>query len=147
MKIHSDVLQTVLQEAVQNKLQLVELDVSDTGKRQLLNFGHSFGHALETETQYETFLHGEAVAIGMVVAAKLSNQLGLCSLDDIKRLVALLSTCGLPIAAPKFSVEQYVAAMCRDKKVQDGVLRVVLNRGIGGYEMHSLTNPQQMLGF
>ncbi len=131
----------------QIKARVVEQDETESSVRAILNFGHTFGHAVEQLSGYGNVLHGEAVAIGMVVAAKLSNQLGLCSLDDIKRLVALLSTCGLPIAAPKFSVEQYVAAMCRDKKVQDGVLRVVLNRGIGGYEMHSLTNPQQMLGF
>lgn len=129
----------------QIKARVVEQDETESSVRAILNFGHTFGHAVEQLSGYGTVLHGEAVAIGMVVAAKYSNRLGLCSSSDVQRLLALLLRCGLPTTAPQFSPERYVTAMYRDKKVKDGVMQVVLNRGIGGYEMHALSDPLLML--
>jgi 3-dehydroquinate synthase len=129
----------------QIKAQVVEQDETEGSVRAILNFGHTFGHAVEQLSGYGNVLHGEAVAIGMVVAAKFSHQLDLCSASEVERLIALLKQCGLPVTAPQFSAQQYVAAMCRDKKVKDGVLRVVLNRGIGRYALHSLSDPQAII--
>lgn len=125
----------------QIKAQIVEQDETENSIRAILNYGHTFGHAVEQLSGYGTFLHGEAVAIGMVVAAKLSCQLGRCSIDDVNRLITLLCNCGFVLKPPRFEIDKYVAVMCRDKKVKDGVLNVVLNYGIGNYEIRSLSNP------
>jgi len=84
-------------------------------------------------------------AIGMVVAAKLAKQLNLCTLHDVERLVALLAKCNLPVQPPSFAVSSYVEAMSRDKKVQDGVLRMIFNRGIGNYEICSVAQLGEKL--
>ncbi|MEO5363554.1 MAG: 3-dehydroquinate synthase [Magnetococcus sp. DMHC-8] len=104
---------------------------AETGQRALLNLGHTFGHAIETLTGYGALLHGEAVAIGMVMAADLSRQLGLCPAADVERIRHLITRCGLPVQAPRFPVESYLEAMTRDKKVLDGALRFVLVDRIG----------------
>jgi len=127
------------------KARVVEMDETENSVRAILNYGHTFGHAVEQLSGYGKVLHGEAVAIGMVVAAKISQYFGLCVLDDCERLVSLLRNCGLPVAPPEFSLKQYVTSMCRDKKVKNGVLRMVLNNGIGGYEMRSLQDPLHVL--
>ena len=109
---------------------------SETGHRALLNLGHTFGHAIETLTGYGVLLHGEAVAMGMVMAADLSQQLGLCGQTEVVRIQRLLARCGLPIQAPAFPVEHYLQAMARDKKVLDGALRLVLVQKIGQAAIH-----------
>ncbi|MEO5355463.1 MAG: 3-dehydroquinate synthase, partial [Magnetococcus sp. XQGC-1] len=109
---------------------------AESGQRALLNLGHTFGHAVETLTGYEQVLHGEAVAIGMVMAAELSRQMGLCSSEDCARIRQLITRSGLPVQAPRFPVESYLEAMTRDKKVLDGSLRFVLVHGIGRAAVH-----------
>lgn len=120
------------------KARVVEEDETETSVRAILNYGHTFGHAVEQLSGYGKVLHGEAVAIGMVVAAKLSHQFDLCSQQDVERLVALLTRCTLPVQPPNFDLPRYVNAMARDKKVKDGVLRMIFNRGIGHYEIRSV---------
>ena len=114
-----------------HKAAIVARDEHERGERALLNFGHSFGHALEAATGYGTFLHGEAVALGMRLAARLSTQLGLAGEDDAARLDALLGALGLPDRLPTLDPRQLLGFMRLDKKNRNGRLRLVLWRGIG----------------
>ncbi|MEA3466500.1 MAG: 3-dehydroquinate synthase [Thermodesulfobacteriota bacterium] len=138
-----DALIAAITRSCQIKARVVEADETEHFVRAILNYGHTFGHAVEQLSGYGTVLHGEAVAIGMVVAAKLAKYIDLCSGNDVDRLVALLLKCGLPVEPPQFDLSRYIEAMSRDKKVQDGVLRMVFNRGIGGYEIRSLLHPEE----
>jgi shikimate kinase/3-dehydroquinate synthase len=103
--------------------------------RALLNLGHTFGHALEAELGYGTILHGEAVAIGLGLAFRLSARLGLCDPAEAERVVAHVASVGLPaelgMLNRRFSAERLMAHMRRDKKMRDGQLHFVLVRGIG----------------
>lgn len=121
------------------KADVVERDERESGLRALLNFGHTFGHALEAAAGYDgkTLLHGEAVAIGMVMAFRLSARLGHCSAADAGRAEAHLAAAGLPVEAagifppPGPGVEEIVDYMRRDKKMSGGAVRFVLSKGIG----------------
>ncbi|TAN04355.1 MAG: 3-dehydroquinate synthase [Rhodanobacteraceae bacterium] len=118
------------------KAGVVERDERETGERALLNFGHTFGHALETETGYGTLLHGEAVAIGMGLAARLSTNLGMASDADMQRLQSLLQRIGLPVSLPAgANADALLARMRLDKKNRAGALRLILWRGIGRAEI------------
>jgi 3-dehydroquinate synthase len=118
------------------KAAVVARDETEQGERALLNFGHSFGHALETASGYGTLLHGEAVAIGMVLAARLSTRLGMAAEADSERLAALLERFGLPTSLPAGSdADTLLAHMRLDKKNLAGRLRLVLWRGIGRAEI------------
>ena len=114
-----------------HKAAIVARDEHEQGERALLNFGHSFGHALEAATGYGALLHGEAVALGMRLAAHLSAQLGLAGEGDAARLDALLGSLGLPGRLPPLDPQQVLAFMRLDKKNRAGRLRLVLWRGIG----------------
>ncbi|MGH8632416.1 MAG: 3-dehydroquinate synthase family protein, partial [Burkholderiales bacterium] len=99
-----------------------------------LNLGHTFGHAIETGLGYGRWLHGEAVAAGMVMAARLSARMGHLSERDVGRIAALLRRARLPVEAPALGVSRYLELMAHDKKVQDGRVRLVLLKSIGrGY--------------
>ncbi len=114
-----------------HKAAVVARDEHEQGDRALLNFGHTFGHALETDGGYGTLLHGEAVAIGMLLAARLSTHLGLAADDDTERLERLLAALGLPTAPPPSDPARLLALMQLDKKNLGGRLRLILWRGIG----------------
>ncbi len=113
------------------KAKIVAADEREAGARALLNFGHTFGHAIETGLGYGEWLHGEAVAAGMMLAAKLSARQGEISVEDIKRLETLLDRAGLPTKAPAFGAARYLELMGHDKKVHKGKLRLVLLKAIG----------------
>jgi len=122
----------------EQKAAIVARDETEQGERALLNFGHSFGHALETAGGYGALLHGEAVAIGMCLAARLSAQLGRASAADAERLANLLRRFDLPTALPAGSDAQRLLELMRlDKKNVSGRLRLVLWRGIGRAEIAS----------
>jgi 3-dehydroquinate synthase len=114
-----------------HKAGVVARDEHEQGERALLNFGHTFGHALEAEAGYGTLLHGEAVAIGMVLAARLSADLGRAPRADAERLAALLAALGLPVALPPADTTRLLERMRLDKKNLSGRLRLILWRGIG----------------
>ena len=124
-------------ESCRAKARIVAEDEHETGRRALLNLGHTFGHALEAAAGYgDTLLHGEAVAIGMVIAARLSARLGLCPASDVTRLASHLQMMGLPTAiadVPGLSPTPaaLLDSMGRDKKVDSGRMRFVLLRGLG----------------
>jgi 3-dehydroquinate synthase len=121
-------------QSVAAKARTVEADVTDrNGTRALLNFGHTFGHALESAAGLGTLLHGEAVAIGMCLAFDLSAKLGLCAHDDAKRVRAHLQSAALPVTIAESGVEraELLPLMRADKKNEGGALKLVLSRGIG----------------
>lgn len=113
------------------KMELVQQDEREQGRRAILNYGHTVGHALEAATGYTTWLHGEAVAIGMEVAAAIAVALDLLAPEAAVRQRALLVACGLPTTCPGLTLDALLEAMSRDKKVQSGRLRWVLPTGIG----------------
>jgi 3-dehydroquinate synthase len=118
------------------KAGVVARDETEQGERALLNFGHTFGHALEAVAGYGSILHGEAIAIGMCLAAKLSTTMNLASSQDFDRLHALLGKFGLPIDVPDGTdIEAVIAAMRLDKKNVSGRFRLILWRGIGRAEI------------
>ncbi len=142
----ADALTYAVMKSCQIKANVVENDEKEQGIRVLLNLGHTFGHAVETLAGYGVIKHGEAVAIGMVLAARISQRLGLCSVDDVDRIVALLTYFDLPVTPPDFALTDYLKVMQRDKKVKDGMVRVILNHGIGSAEMHQIKDLDKMLG-
>ena len=113
------------------KAEIVAADEREAGERALLNFGHTFGHAIEAAQGYGEWLHGEAVAAGMVCAARLSERV--CGLDasETNRLVKLIAAAGLPTAPPPINAERWVELMRRDKKVAAGAMRFVVLRRLG----------------
>lgn len=121
--------------AVRSKARTVAADERETGTRALLNFGHTFGHALEAALGYsDALLHGEAVATGLVLAFAMSAQLGLCPAEDAARVRRHIAAAGLPIAPPAAlgcSAADLVDLMRQDKKVRDSSLTFILARGIG----------------
>jgi 3-dehydroquinate synthase len=113
------------------KANIVSLDEKELGTRALLNLGHTFGHAIETGMGYGIWLHGEAVAAGMIMAARLSTRLGMCSAADTERLERLIQRAGLPTAPPASLADKFLALMARDKKATDAGLRLVLLNRLG----------------
>lgn len=127
-----DMLAEAIERSCRNKAAVVAADERESGQRALLNLGHTFGHAIEAGLGYGEWLHGEAVAAGMVLAAELSARLGWLAAAEVARTRNLLAGFGLPVAPPtSLSVERWLALMAVDKKVQGGRLRLVLLRGIG----------------
>ena len=115
----------------QMKADIVGKDEKETGVRALLNLGHTFGHAIEAGMGYGAWLHGEAVAAGMVLAAETSRLLGWISEADVARVTALIERAGLPILSPDLGVDAWISHMGHDKKVEEGQLRFVLLRQLG----------------
>lgn len=113
------------------KAEVVSRDETENGARALLNFGHTFGHAVEAAMGYGAWLHGEAVGAGMVVAAELSMRLGLLGRDALERLVELIRRAGLPVRVPEWPVQRYLDLMRVDKKAEGGELRYVLLERLG----------------
>jgi len=113
------------------KAAVVAEDERETGVRALLNFGHTFGHAIESGLGYGNWLHGEAVAAGMVMAADLSHRLGLIAETDVERIVLLLKRAGLPTAPPDIAPGRLLELMGTDKKAEGGKLHFVLLDAIG----------------
>jgi 3-dehydroquinate synthase len=131
-----EALAHAVKRSVEIKAEVVALDERETGLRALLNFGHTFGHAIETGLGYGTWLHGEAVAAGMVMAAALSTRLGLLDGAAVDRLRRVIERAGLPVAPPGFAPERWLELMAVDKKARGGRLRFVLLRGLGAAELH-----------
>jgi 3-dehydroquinate synthase len=128
------------------KAGVVARDETEQGERALLNLGHTFGHALETAGNYTTLLHGEGVAVGMLLAARLSERLGLGEAADTARLHALLERTGLPTSIPPGMQPDVLLGLMRlDKKNLAGTLRLILWRGIGRAEIVSGVDEAEVL--
>jgi 3-dehydroquinate synthase len=126
------------------KAEVVSLDERETGIRAHLNFGHTLGHAVEVLRGYRGVLHGEAVAIGMVYAARRSEALGIAPAGLAERLRALLVRAGLPTELPAFPRPAYLAALRVDKKRRDARIRFVVLKGIGAADTVAL-RPEEIL--
>jgi len=120
-----------IHQSCRNKAMIVAADERETGERALLNLGHTFGHTIEAALGYGEWLHGEAVAAGMVLAGRLSTRV--CGFDESEqqRLERLLAAFGLPLTCPDFPLETWMTLMGRDKKVADGKMRFVLLERLG----------------
>ncbi len=127
-----EALAYAIQSSCASKARVVAADELEAGQRALLNLGHTFGHAIETGLGYGTWLHGEAVAVGMVLAADLSARQGWLDAPDVARVVSLLERAGLPVASPTtLEPDQMLKLMAVDKKVVKGRIRLVLLKAIG----------------
>ncbi len=130
---------------IQHKADVVAEDEREAGVRALLNFGHTFGHAIETRTGYTRFLHGEAVAMGMVVAARLSENRGLCPPGVTDRLTSILHSVGLPVTMPAdLEAEDLLQLMGLDKKHTSTAQRFILLRSLGDAFIDTDSTPAEL---
>jgi 3-dehydroquinate synthase len=125
------VLEHLIARSIEIKARVVSKDERESGLREILNFGHTFGHALESETRYRRYQHGEAVAWGMKAAALLGHRIGLTKAAHVSRIVALIERLGPLPEWPKISNASLIAAMRTDKKTRGNKLRFVLSKRIG----------------
>ncbi|HEX9965549.1 MAG TPA: 3-dehydroquinate synthase [Allosphingosinicella sp.] len=136
-----------IETCVRAKAAIVAEDELETkGRRALLNFGHTFGHALEAETGF-AMLHGEAVALGMALAFRFSAERGLCGEDEAARVAAHLDTVGLPTRLDGVSARRLVERMAGDKKASGGRVAFVLTRGIGAAFVDRSVEPREVEAF
>jgi len=127
-----DALTYAIERSCRNKAEVVAADELEAGERALLNLGHTFGHAIETGIGYDTWLHGEAVGVGMCMAADLSARLGWLDTASVRRIRSLIAVAGLPVTPPgEISPIRFRELMARDKKTLDNRLRLVLLQDIG----------------
>ena len=132
-----DALEYAVRRSVEIKAEIVARDERETGDRALLNFGHTFGHAIEAGLGFGTWLHGEAVGAGMVMAADLSYRLGHLGDPDVVRVRQLVARAGLPTAAPSLDPDRYLDLMSFDKKAQGGRVRFILLKRLGNAYIHN----------
>jgi len=131
MALDLAVLGEAVKRCCQYKADVVAQDERESGVRALLNFGHTFGHVIETHEGYGNWLHGEAVAAGMVQAAELSQKLGWLTNEDVARIKRVLTLANLPITPPAIDVQTALDLMGHDKKVKHGQIRLILLKSIG----------------
>ncbi len=129
--LDSEVVSEVVAHCCRMKAAIVRADEREAGERAKLNLGHTFGHAIEKLTGYTAWLHGEAVAAGCVMAAVLSEELGLLGKDDIERIKKLFVAAGLPAIVPGLEAKAALRVMAGDKKALAGVVRFVVLEGVG----------------
>lgn len=125
------VWQIIVAESAKIKARIVAKDEKEAGLRMNLNFGHTIGHGIETLTHYRTYNHGEAVAVGMVAAAKLAAALGMLKKESVSRISGLLENLGLPTEVAALPADKLIAALGIDKKVRGGKVQFVLPEKIG----------------
>jgi 3-dehydroquinate synthase len=130
-RLDATALALAIYRSCQVKAQIVGRDEREQGERALLNLGHTFGHAIEAATGYVEWLHGEAVGVGLLIAARMSQRIGGLSADDVARVETLLKLAGLRTEAPKIGAARAAAFMSIDKKVKSGRVRLVLLKGLG----------------
>jgi 3-dehydroquinate synthase len=140
-----ELLQRIIVTSCSIKARIVEMDEREENQRAVLNFGHTIGHALEAATDYRQFLHGEAVAIGMIKAAMLSVQHGFCDQQSFERILKMITEAGLPSEIPAgLSLQSVVDAIQLDKKAAEGRIKFVMSEGIGKTRFHWLS-PREVL--
>jgi 3-dehydroquinate synthase len=129
------------------KARIVAADEKETsGLRSTLNYGHTFAHAIESVSGYSRFRHGEAVAIGMVCAARLASRMGILGEEEAARQIALIEKAGLPTEAEGLDPEELVAAMATDKKAEGGKVRFVLTEKIGSVTIYTDIAHEMLVG-
>ncbi|MFZ6017598.1 MAG: 3-dehydroquinate synthase [Nitrospirota bacterium] len=137
LNLDKDALITIIKRSCEIKAKVVSKDEKESGLRAILNYGHTIGHAIETVTEYKIYLHGEAVAIGMCIEARLSNMLHLINQRQGLRIKALIESYGLPSEIPlNIDIDKVLSSMQLDKKAVAGELRFILPENIGKVRIH-----------
>jgi 3-dehydroquinate synthase len=137
LQLDATALTYIIRRSCEIKSQVVSKDERESGLRAILNYGHTIGHALETITGYKQYLHGEAVAIGMYMEAKLSSQLGLIRQEEVSRIKALIDSCDLPSEMPdEITIPDLMEKMQIDKKTVAGKMHFVLPEKVGSVTIH-----------
>ena len=131
LALEPEVMAHLIERCCQIKAEIVSEDEREGSVRAILNYGHTFGHAIESLTDYSVYTHGEAVSIGMVMAASMSERMGMLSQEDKKDITSLLESVNLPTKKPDLNINDFLESMKRDKKVQDGEIRLILLESIG----------------
>ncbi len=137
-------LESVISRCCEIKAHVVELDEKESGLRAVLNYGHTLGHAFETMAGYRELVHGEAVALGMVLAARISAALGHCAAADVERITTLITRLGLQTLPPGYVRTRLLEAVVTDKKSRNGTISFICNQGIGDFAVEQLL-PDKML--
>ena len=132
-----DVIKEMIRKSVELKAWVVNQDEKEAGIRAVLNYGHTFGHVVENETNYTTYLHGEAVAIGMIIANTLAVELGLFTQDEAHKVKLLLEKVSLPTEYTIKDVDRFYEHFFLDKKSSKGSIKFILPDGIGGHTIVS----------
>jgi len=140
-------LEHAVLESCRNKAEVVAADELEVDERALLNLGHTFGHAIEGVLGFGVWLHGEAVAAGMMLAAELSTQLGHIAESDVARIRSLLSAAGLPVQPPKVSASDLLAFMDVDKKNDSGRIRLILLKSVGNAYIEDKVSRETLQDF
>jgi 3-dehydroquinate synthase len=143
LRAGDNLIQAIIQ-AVQTKAKVVEADEKEQGLRAALNYGHTFGHVIENETRYETYLHGESVAIGMMMANDLACELGFMNSDEVQRVRAVLARYDLPLTYAISDVEKFYQTFFLDKKSSDASITFILPCSIGGVEITDSISSDQV---
>lgn len=144
LSLDPELLIHLVERSCEIKAEVVGQDEKEKGLRAILNFGHTIGHAIETVTGYNRYLHGEAVSIGMVYASKLGHIMGLCDKDVYKRLEMLCRQIGLQTSMPELNFDALMDVMQRDKKVVNGKIRFIIPAGIGKVEIIDDIEKEQL---
>ena len=137
----------IIKKSVKTKSDIVSKDEQENGIRAILNYGHSFGHVIENLCGYGSYLHGEAISIGMRIAGDISFERGLLSKENLFRQNNLLKEFGLPIEVPKLSKEKVLNILMGDKKVREGKMRFVLAKDIGNVAIFDNINNSDFLKY
>ncbi|ALE51995.1 3-dehydroquinate synthase [Candidatus Thioglobus autotrophicus] len=145
MRRNKDLIIQSVYQSCTDKANIVAQDELESGKRALLNLGHTFGHAIENTLGYGVFLHGEAISVGMLMAAKLSQLAGDLSHQDVDQVQDLLEKSNLPISVDgKISASEFLSAMSVDKKVIDGNIRLILMKKLGEAYLSDYYQKEQL---
>ena len=144
LRLDRNALAYAVKRSVEIKAAVVAVDERETGLRALLNFGHTFGHAIEAGLGFGAWLHGEAVAAGMVMAADLSTRLGTLERGAADRLRRLLERAGLPVAGPALGADRYLDLMAIDKKAEAGRIRFILLDRLGAARIVDQVPPEAL---
>jgi 3-dehydroquinate synthase len=141
----ADALTHAILVSCSEKAQIVASDEREEGIRAILNLGHTFGHAIETATGYSEWLHGEAVATGMVMASDLSWRLGLLTKDEAGKIKKLIAAAGLPVSPPDIGVQTFLNLMGKDKKADQGKIKFILLEAIGKARVQANISPDLLI--
>ncbi|MGD0884308.1 MAG: 3-dehydroquinate synthase [Thermodesulfovibrionales bacterium] len=140
-----DALKQIITRSCEIKAAVVSKDEREKGLRAILNYGHTVGHAIETATGYTTYLHGEAVAVGMCLEARLASSLGMMGEEEAERICALISAYGLPTEMPSGTdIDKVLSSMQRDKKAVAGEVKFILPEGIGSVEITGISDTTKI---
>lgn len=144
MALDGQALSFVVKKCCELKAQIVAEDEKEAGRRAILNFGHTFGHVIETHQGYGNWLHGEAVAVGMLQAAIMSHLLGWIKRADVQRIYQLILSAGLPVEAPDIAADTAIELMGHDKKTKSGQIRLILLKTLGDATLTQAFSTEQL---